>query len=226
MLVRETSLMFARPKLNWMKLVACLDRPYREASGIWRILVRSARDRVKVLVLDTSALVMGLNPSALETDTYSVPSVMEELIPDTVPYVRFGASRDSGHLNVRMPTAASTRIVEEASSKVGDIGVLSKADFEVLALALDLSKSGLLPVIISDDYAIQNVAETLGMEHAALATFGITSKFDWIYYCPACFRKYGVEEAETVCRVCGTRLKRKVVKKEQAVRKSPRSATT
>jgi len=177
---------------------------------------------MKVLVLDTSALVMGLNPSALDTPTYSVPSVMNELIPDTLPYTRFSTSQESGHLTVKKPTTSSMKAVEATSSKVGDVGVLSRADLEVLALALDLRDSGLSPTIVSDDYAIQNVSETLGVEHASLATFGIAKKFDWIYYCPACFRRYRVEDAGRPCRVCGTRLRRKVVGNEKVTRKTGR----
>lgn len=174
---------------------------------------------MKVLVLDTSALVMGLNPSATDLPIYSVPSVMSELIPDTMPYTRFSTSRDSGRLMVKQPTSSSMRAVQEASSRIGDIGVLSNADLEVLALALDLRQSGLSPIIVSDDYAIQNVAETLSVEHASLATFGITKKFDWIYYCPACFRRYTIEDAGRPCRVCGTPLRRRVVGKEKAIKK-------
>ena len=179
---------------------------------------------MKVLVLDTSALVMGLNPSALDSPTYSAPGVMDELIPDTLPYTRFSTSRDSGRLTVERPTRRSIEAVEGVSARVGDVGVLSKADLEVLALALDLKYSGESPTIVSDDYAIQNVAETLGFEHASLATFGITKKFDWIYYCPACFRRYSVEEAGRRCRVCGTRLKRKVVRKERVAKKVSRGS--
>jgi len=188
-------------------------------------LVASDKTGVKVLVLDTSALVMGLNPSALDLPTYSVPSVMGELAPDTLSYTRFIASQDSSHLTVRKPSSSSVRLVEEASSRVGDVGVLSKADREVLALALDLKLTGLLPTIVSDDYAIQNVSETLGVGHSSLATFGIAKKFDWVYYCPACFRRYRAQDAKSACRVCGTRLKRKVAKKEQVLRKIRRGPT-
>jgi rRNA maturation endonuclease Nob1 len=179
--------------------------------------------RAKTLVLDTSALIMGLNPSALGLPTYSVPSVAEELIPETLPYTRFGMSRDSGRLIVRKPTLASISIVHEISSKVGDVAMLSNADIDVLALALDLKKSGLSPAIVSDDYAIQNVCETLEIEHASLATFGIARKFDWIYYCPACFRRYRIEDADQTCSVCGTSLKRKVVKKTKPRKKISRN---
>jgi rRNA maturation endonuclease Nob1 len=187
-------------------------------SGIGLSLSEKAGTRV--LVLDTSALVMGLNPSGLSLPIYSVPSVMNELIPHTMPHSRFVASRDSGRLVVRKPSPSSVKAVEEASSRVGDVGVLSTADLDVLALALDLRESGSLPLIVTDDYAIQNVSETLAIEHGSLATFGISKKFEWIYHCPACFRKYTVEDADQVCRVCGTRLKRKVVKAEKAARKA------
>ena len=179
----------------------------------------SDKAAVEVLVLDTSALVMGLNPSALALSAYSVPEVVAELIPDGLPHTRFNAARDSGQLIVKKPTPASINAVQKASSRVGDTGALSSADLEVLALALELKQDTLSPTIVSDDYAIQNVAETLDIKHASLATFGIARKFDWIYYCPACFRKYTVEDADRSCRICGTRLKRKVIRKRPAARK-------
>ncbi len=180
-------------------------------------------NKVRVLVLDTSALVMGLDPSGLNVPTYSVPSVMDELIPDTLPHTRFSASMNAGRLVVERPTPSSMKVAQETSSKVGDANVLSKADTEVIALAVDLRNNGLFPAIVSDDYAVQNVSETLGIEHASLANFGIVRKFDWIYYCPACFRRYGIEDAGQACRICGTRLKRKVVRKENATRKVGRN---
>jgi UPF0271 protein len=175
---------------------------------------------MKVLVLDTSAFVMGINPSAFDLPTYSVVSVLDELIPNSLPHTRFGTSRDSGHLTVNKPTSLSMKTVEDTSSRVGDLGVLSRADAEVLALALDLKNNDQSPVIVTDDYAIQNVSESLGIEHASLATFGISEKFDWIYYCPACFRKYTTEDTGHPCRVCGTPLKRKVVRKGKVTRKA------
>jgi len=190
-----------------------------EASDSGKRLILPDNSPAKVLVLDTSAFVMGLNPSALTLPVYSVPEVVGELIPDSLSHTRFMAARDSGRLIMRKPTPKSITAAQKASSQVGDVGVLSSADVEVLALALELKENGLSPAIVSDDYAIQNVSETLGIEHASLATFGIARRFDWIYYCPACFRRYTVEDADRVCRVCGTRLKRKVIRKGPATRK-------
>ena len=222
--IRQLSYLFAEDLIGPRDLP--LDRLKLEVSGSGERLAISDKTKLKVLVLDTSALVMGINPSALDLPTYSVASVMNELIPDTLPYTRFSASQDSGHLKVKEPGGASVRAVEEASSRVGDVGVLSKADLEVLALAFDLKLGGMSPTIVSDDYAIQNVSEALGMEYASLATFGIAKRFDWIYYCPACFKRYKAEDAESACRVCGTRLKRKVSKKEHIQRKILRGPKT
>jgi len=204
----------SRPNLNPIVGFDCLS----EASGSVSRLAPE-KTETKVLVLDTSAFVMGINPSALNLPSYSVMSVLDELTPDTLPHTRFATSRDSGQLTVKKPTSSSMKTVQETSSRVGDAVVLSRADNEVLALGLDLKENGLSPAIVSDDYAIQNVSETLGMEHASLATFGIAQKFDWIYYCPACFRRYTTEDADQTCRVCGTPLKRKVVRKGTAIRK-------
>ncbi len=173
----------------------------------------------RVLVLDTSALVMGIDPSTLSLPVYTVSSVGDELAPDALPSARYHMSQMTRRLIVKDPSELSLKIVREMSVQVGDSGVLSKTDADVLALSLDLKESGLTPTIVSDDYAIQNVSEMLGIEHASLATFGIAMKFDWIYYCPACFRKYTVEDAGRVCRVCGTRLKRKVMRKRPTKRK-------
>ena len=91
----------------------------------------------------------------------------------------------------------------------------------MLALAFELKESGLSPVIVSDDYAVQNVTKMLGLEHASLASVGITSKLDWIYYCPACFRRYAARDAGGSCRAGRTRLKRKVARKRKAMKKIP-----
>lgn len=39
---------------------------------------------------------------------------------------------------------------------------LSKADLQVLALAMELKRRGLRPLIVTDDYSIQNVTNKIG----------------------------------------------------------------
>ena len=171
---------------------------------------------MRVFVLDTSAFIMGVNPSSMEGVAYSVPAVADELPEGTMASLRFNTSRDSGKLIVKMPDLRSRNTVRTASSQLGEDQVLSEADRQILALALNLKLDGKAPTIVSDDYAIQNVAERLRLSYLPLATFGISYEFDWILFCPACFKKYPPGYGSALCRVCGTELKRKVLRKLRA----------
>jgi UPF0271 protein len=170
---------------------------------------------VKVLVLDTSAFIMGLDPLGLDYDSYSVPEVTEELRQQTGPSYRLTVSSSSGKLKIQSPTEASLDAVSENAKQLGDKIALSKADTCVIALALDLKNEGNLPIIVSDDYAIQNVAEGIGIAYQSLATLGIRHKFSWTNYCPACFRRYPAGNIQE-CLVCGTKLKRKPLRRQTA----------
>ncbi|HEY4822099.1 MAG TPA: hypothetical protein VIH83_00240 [Candidatus Bathyarchaeia archaeon] len=165
---------------------------------------------MKVLVLDTSAFIMGFNPSA-SSEVYTVEAVEKELLTGTMAQLRFRLSKEKGNLTVQPPSPRSRETVDEASTRAGEKGVLSEADRDVVALALDLRQSGLDPVIVSDDYAVQNLAEHLQLKYGSLANFGIVHKFQWIMYCPACHRRY--RQPARTCRICGTELRRKVLSK-------------
>ena len=165
---------------------------------------------MRVLVLDTSAFIMGFNPSQAG-QTFTVESVENELSEGTFAQLRFRLSKDKGDLTVRYPSARSLEKVESTSGRAGEKGYVSTADREVVALALDLRESGLDPLIVSDDYAVQNLADHLGLAYGALANFGIVHRFEWVMYCPACHRRF--KPPEKKCAVCGTTLKRKVLSK-------------
>jgi len=169
---------------------------------------------LRVLVLDTSAFIMGFNPSGMG-EVYTVEDVEKELIQGTTSDLRFQASKEKGGLRVREPSARSRKTVEGASGETGDRGQLSSADKSVVALALDLKESGEEPVIVSDDYAVQNLAEHLGLRYGSLANFGIAHKFRWIVYCPACHRRYSDGKE---CPVCGTDLRRRVLSKARVTK--------
>jgi UPF0271 protein len=142
-----------------------------------------------------------------------VPEVKKELIAGSMPWMRFNAAIENRKLKVRSPKSSVFQEILEASRKIGDMRYLSEADLQVLALALELKGRGLSPVIVTDDYSIQNVANKIDVEFTSLMTFGIKFRFKWILYCPACYRKYPSDYKFKVCEVCGTELKRKPKKK-------------
>jgi endoribonuclease Nob1 len=170
---------------------------------------------LRVLVLDTSAFIMGFNPSGTR-GSYTVEEVEKELLPGTTPYLRFQTSKEKEDLKIQDPSPQSRKTIEVASGETGDRDQLSLADKSIVALALDLKDSGEEPVIVSDDYAVQNLAEHLGLKYGALANFGIVHKFRWIMYCPACHRRYS--GAGKKCPVCGTDLRRRVLSKTRVAR--------
>jgi UPF0271 protein len=162
-----------------------------------------------VIVLDTSAFIAGYDPLSVSDEQFSVPNVMEELIADSLPWIRFNAAAESGKLTVRTPKERSMRMVKESSKALGDVRYLSVADLHVLALALELRDEGYWPSIVTDDYSIQNVANHLNVGFSSLMTYGIRYRLHWILYCPACHHKYSPDYKPKNCQICGTTLKRK-----------------
>ncbi len=172
-----------------------------------------------MLVLDSSAFIIGFNPSLYPSNSYSVPAVAGELLSRSMAFLRFNTSSENGRLIVRMPTPTARQLVTAACVKLGEERALSEADQQVLALGLELKLEGKEPTILSDDYSIQNVADHLSLQYQSLATFGIAYGFGWTLYCPACFKTYQRRDAKA-CTICGTELKRKVLKKMAVKRKS------
>jgi len=167
----------------------------------------------KIIILDTSAFIAGFDPLTIQNEQYSVPLVKSELILNSLPMTRLTTAVGSAKLKIKQPNVEFVDKVREASKRVGNALSLSEADQQVLALALQLKCAGYSPLIVTDDYSIQNVANQLGVEFAPLMTFGIRFRLHWILYCPACHKKYPSDYRLKVCEVCGTVLKRKPLRK-------------
>jgi len=165
--------------------------------------------------LDTCAFIAGFDPFSVNEEQYSVPTVKDELFPNSLAWMRFNTAVESKKLKVKMPSATFLAKVKEASKTVGDVLFLSDVDIQVLALAIELKNTSHDPLIVTDDYSIQNVANQIGLKFAPLMTFGIRFRLHWILYCPACHRKYPSDYKLKVCEVCGTQLKRKSLRKSK-----------
>lgn len=167
----------------------------------------------RVVILDSSAFIAGFDPFSVTDAVYTVPTVEQELAFNSLPWTRFKTARESGKLRVKVPSGDFLNRVRQSSKMVGDVLFLSDVDLQVLALALELKVAGNNPLIVTDDYSIQNVANQIGVDFTSLMTFGIRFRLHWIMYCPACQRKYPPDYREKLCEVCGTELKRKPLQK-------------
>jgi endoribonuclease Nob1 len=160
-------------------------------------------------VLDTSAFLSGFDPLSVDDDQFTVPSVEEEIGKNSIAWVRFKTAVDNGKLKIRPPAEEYWSKAKASAKMVGDAFFLSETDTQLLALALELKSSGFNPLIITDDYSIQNVATQIEIQFASLATYGIRRLLEWIRYCPACRKRYPADYNSTKCTVCDTDLKRK-----------------
>ncbi|ALL01921.1 hypothetical protein Pyrde_1878 [Pyrodictium delaneyi] len=160
-----------------------------------------------VYVLDTTAFIarwLLYAPGAGQAYTTSL--VIEE--------VRDQASREGlelalglGRLEVRDPSPEALKRAVREAAKAGLHASLSRTDLSVAALALELRQQGYRVIVVTDDYALQNLVAKLGLEYKPLRTRGITRVESYRVQCPACgyvSRRPG----ERVCPVCGTPLKR------------------
>jgi len=146
---------------------------------------------VKRYVIDSSALIEGFIPPG-DAEVYIPPGVEKEVHKKGV---------ELAMLKVVSPSRYNTKLVVKAAKETGDFHSLSNVDIEILALALQMNA-----IIITDDYAIQNVAAHLGLEFEGLHQKKIKEKRKWKWRCTSCGRYYN--EYHEVCPVCGGKLKR------------------
>jgi UPF0271 protein len=170
---------------------------------------RSDRIRSKTCaIVDTSALLIDNAVQYLQGYyCFTVPKVIEE-----VKTLRHKAGveilLDSKALNVVEVARGYLKEVLEVAKKSGDITSLSETDLEVLALTLQLKEEGYDPILITDDYTMQNLASRLRIRCRSIRTKGIEKRIKWRYRCTACGRIY--HEFLDKCVICGHELKREV----------------
>jgi len=159
----------------------------------------------KVYVIDTSGFIAQVDFS--DGTTVTVPAVVDEIM-DSTSRLRFDLLKDAG-LRVELPDGPCREMVRSAAISTGDVSVLSVTDLDILAKALE-KKSGFEVILVTDDYAIQNVAANLGIEYKTAATSGIRKKVVWELKCTGCGN---VVESGIECPICGSGVRRRRVKR-------------
>lgn len=152
-------------------------------------------------VLDASAFYAG-TPFLSGRKCFTSSAVFDEVSHIKKSHAALEALMDAGNLSVMDPDKKSVDVVTATARKTGDIAKLSAADISVLALGLQLTAT-----VVSDDYAVANVAATLGIRTESSSGKGIREVRKWTSYCSACGRAFPAEKKE--CPLCGNPLKRK-----------------
>jgi len=164
-----------------------------------------------IYVLDTSAILSGKPINIDNAQIVTSPLIASELKPGGRDYQTFQFLKEKG-LSIITPSAESLHKINQSSSETGDIGRLSDADKEILALAIDLKNDDKEIIILTDDYSIQNVANFLNITFQNISQPGITKKFKWTYQCRGCRKRF--KENINDCPICGTSLKKVIYDKK------------
>ncbi len=154
-------------------------------------------------ILDASAFYAGL-PFRSSNDCYTTSLVYDEIKHIKKNHDALGTLLETNRLKIREPDKESTKTAIMAAKDTGDFPQLSKQDISIIALCIEMNGE-----IISDDFAISNVVKNLGLKISPIMTQGIKDVGKWIHYCPGC-RTNHTNKKE--CPMCGTPLKRKLLK--------------
>ncbi len=154
-------------------------------------------------ILDASAFYAGV-PFRSSNDCYTTSLVYDEIKHIKKNHDALGTLLETNRLKIREPDKESTEAAIKAAKDTGDFPQLSKQDISIIALCIEMNGE-----IISDDFAISNVVKNLGLKISPIMTQGIKDVGKWVHYCPGC-RTNHTNKKE--CPMCGTPLKRKLLK--------------
>jgi len=147
-------------------------------------------------ILDSSAFIHEYHT---DESIASIPLVREELEDESA--YRFDALEGSG-MHMHIPDEETIERIERAARETGDFDELSRTDIRLVAATFELDGR-----LVTDDYAMQNVAEKLEVEVEVIARDGIEEQRSWIYQCQGCGREF--DENHDRCPICGSELSRK-----------------
>lgn len=158
-------------------------------------------------ILDAGAFYAGIPFLSSSSMYFTTQAIFNEIRHIKLSYAAIEALLDSGNLQLVEPGQEERKQVIATAKKTGDTIHLSKADISILALALSLEKA----VLVTDDYAVANVAGVMEIPVESTSSKGIKEIRRWINYCSGCGRTFGSDIKE--CPLCGNKLRRKHRKK-------------
>ena len=144
-----------------------------------------------MFILDTCAFLTQKHPTG---EFVTVPGIKTEIVNRQSR--QYFENMLATHLKVMKAQKNSYDVVNKEAKETGDYDVLSKVDIDILALGYECKGT-----IITDDFAIQNVALALEVKFLSCSGKVISEKRAWRYKCTACNHKEKVKLKN--CSVCG-----------------------
>ena len=154
-------------------------------------------------VLDSTAFYAGI-PFSSNEPNYTTSLVYNEIEHIKKDHDAVQILIETKRLMICDPEHQFVITANNTAKKSGDIPNLSDEDISTIALSLQLNAE-----LVTDDFAISNVAKNLNIKVIPVMTDGIKNVVTWKYYCPGCETSFS---KITECPRCGNRLKRKSTK--------------
>jgi len=164
----------------------------------------------KVYVLDASAIIGGF--SSKKFQNYITASIISE-IKDLKSKLILESAIEDGSIRIMEPESVDVKNVSYIITKSGDVLRLSNTDKNLVALAFKLKRESYDPMVVTDDYSMQNVLKIMDIPYCSVLTEGIKEIYGWVRVCKGCKKKYPPEYGFDECEICGTRIIKKRIKK-------------
>ena len=159
----------------------------------------------KIHIVDTTALISWRLP--IGEDIVTCPHVVSEARGELTGAI-VEAYLHTGKLNIQEPEDIYIKEAMEAAKKTGDLGKLSETDIHVIALAIKYLREGYKPIVVTDDYSIQNILDYMGIDYMSYYR-RIRTSIKWIMICKQCGKTYPPETTLERCEECGGEIVRR-----------------
>ena len=154
-------------------------------------------------ILDASAFYAGI-PFASSEKSFTTQDVFDEIRHIKKDHKAIETILETKRLEIMTPESEYIKKVLLKSKDTGDFQNLSTGDISVIALCLQLKAE-----LVTDDFAVSNLAKQLNLTVVPVITKGITRIANWIYFCSGCEKTFS---QISKCPLCGNKLSRKLIK--------------
>ncbi|MGZ7048430.1 MAG: ribonuclease VapC [Methanobacterium sp.] len=155
----------------------------------------------KTYVLDASAIIGGFYSKS--NSNFTTSEVILE-IKDLKSSLLIQSAMENGNLQLEEPDKEDIQKTNKIIESSGDILRLSETDKNIIALALKLKRTGYNPIVVTDDYSMQNSLKIINLPFKSVLTEGITEVYNWIKICKGCKKKYPSDYSFEDCEICGS----------------------
>jgi|TARA_B100001750_G_C15491068_1_gene591295 UPF0271 protein len=171
-----------------------------------------------MIILDTTAFYAGIPFQSSEQfvttdlvyqEVYRIPTLNKKIEPLI----------DTKRIIITNPEKEYFTRTKQNAMKTEGMKTPSNADLSIIALALQQKENGKNVIIITDDYAVQNIATNMNIDIKTAMYREIKNSGRWLVYCPGCgnnitkeMKSVETNLKNTNCDTCGTKLRQKLIK--------------